>query len=40
MKTKYSIEVLDLRHQLDRITPTKIQLFHENGAHPENVRFF
>ena len=40
MKTKYSIEVLDLRHQDDLITPKKMQLFHEYGADPENARFF
>ena len=40
MKTKYSIEVIDLRHQLDHITPKKIRLFHEFGADPENARFF
>ena len=40
MKTKNSIEIIDLRHQPDHITPKKIQLFHENGADPENARFF
>ena len=29
MKTKYSIEILDLRHQPDHITLKKFQLFHE-----------
>ena len=27
MKTKYPIEVIDLRHQSNHITPKKIQLF-------------
>ena len=40
MKTKYSIELLDLRHQSDHITPKKIQLFHEYSADPEIARFF
>ena len=40
MKTKYSIETIDLRHQSDHITPQKIQLFHEYGADPENARFY
>ena len=29
MKTKSSIEIIDLIHQCDRITPKTIQLFHE-----------
>ena len=29
MKSKYPIEIIDLRHQSDHITPKKIQLFHE-----------
>ena len=40
MKTKYPIEIIDLRHQVDHITPKKIQLFLEYGADPENARFF
>ena len=40
MKTKCPIEILDLRHQADHITPKKIQLFMEYGADPENARFF
>ena len=39
-KTKYPIEIIDLRHQLDHITPKKIQLFQENGADPENAKFY
>ena len=40
MKTKYPIEVIDLRHQSDQITPKKIQLFLEYDADPENARFY
>ena len=40
MKTKYPIEIIDLRHQADHITPKKIQLFLEYGDDPENARFF
>ena len=40
MKTKYPIEIIDLRHQADHITSEKIQLFLEYGADPENARFF
>ena len=40
MKTKYPIEITDLRHQSDHITPKKTQLFLEYGADPQNARFF
>ena len=40
MKTKYPIEIIDLGHQSDHITPKKIQLFLEYGADPDNARFF
>ena len=40
MKTKDSIEIIDLKHQLDQITPKKIELFHEYSADPENDRLF
>ena len=40
MKTKYPIEVIDLRHQADHITPKKIQLFMEYKDDPENARFY
>ena len=40
MKIKYTIEVINLRHQADHITPEKIQIFLEYGADPENERFF
>ena len=40
MKTKYPIEITDLRYQSDHITPKKTQLFLEYGADPENASFF
>ena len=40
MKTKYLIEILDLRHQSDHKTPKNIQIFHENGTDPDNARLF
>ena len=40
MKTKYPIEIIDLRHQSDHVTPKKIQLFHEYGTDPDNGRLF
>ena len=40
METKYPIEIKDLRHQPDHITPKKIQLFLEYSADPDNARFF
>ena len=38
MKTKYPMEIIDLRHQLDHITPKKIQLLQKYGADPNNAR--
>ena len=40
MKTKYPIEKIDLRHQLDHITPKKTQVFQEYGADPDNAQLF
>ena len=40
MKTKYPIQVIDLRYQVDHITPKKIQLFEENRATPANSKVF
>ena len=40
IKTKYPIEIIDLRHQSEHITPKKIQLFHEYGTDPDNARLF
>ena len=36
MKTKYPIQVIDLRFQPDHITPKKIQIFEEYRADPAN----
>ena len=38
MKTKYPIEIIDLRHQPDHISPEKIQLFLEYSADLENAK--
>ena len=40
MKTKYPIEILDLGHRADLISPKKNQLFQEYSADPENANFF
>ena len=40
MKTKYPIQVIDLRFQVDHITPKKIQLFEEYRANPGNAKLF
>ena len=40
MKTKYPLEIIDLRHQPDHKTPKKIQLIHKYCADPENARLF
>ena len=40
MKTKYPIQIKDLQHQPDHITPKKIQLFQEYTADPENAKFY
>ena len=40
MKTKYPIEIVELKHQPEHITPKKIQLFLEYGSDPENARFY
>ena len=37
MKNKYPIQVIDLRYQVDHITPKKTQLFEEYRAHPANA---
>ena len=39
MKTIYPIEIIDLRHQTDHISPKKIQLFQEYNADPDNAKF-
>ena len=40
MKTKHSIGIIDLRHQLGHITSERIQLLREYGTDPDNVRLF
>ena len=40
MKTKYPIQVIDLRFQPDHITPKKIPLFEEYRANPANAKLF
>ena len=40
MKTKYPIEIIDLRHQSDHKTLIKIQLFQEYGTDPNNASLF
>ena len=40
MKTKNPIEIIHLRHQPDRITPKKIQLFQVYDANPNHARLF
>ena len=40
MKTKYPIEILDLGHQPDHITPKKVQLFLKYKADPKNAKFY
>ena len=37
MKNKYPIQVIDLRFQVDHISPKKIQLFEEFNTDPANV---
>ena len=40
MKNFYLIQVIDLRFQVDHITPKKIQLFEEFSEDPDNERLF
>ena len=40
MKMKYPLEIIDLRHQTDHISPKKIQLFQEHSADPESAKFY
>ena len=40
IKTKYPIEILGIKHQPYQITPSKIQLFQEYSADPENAKFY
>ena len=40
MKYLYPIQITDLRHQIDHLTPKKIQLFEEFSEDPANERLF
>ena len=40
MKYLYPIQITDLRHQVDHLTPKKIQLFEEFSQDPTNERLF
>ena len=40
MKTRHPIELPDLRHQHDYITPKNIQLLQECGTDADNARLF
>ena len=40
MKTKHRIEIIDLGHQPDHITPKNIQLFLDYSADPENAKLY
>ena len=40
MKYLYPIQITDLGHQVDLITPKKIQLFEEFSEDPANERLF
>ena len=40
MKYHYPIQIIDLRHQVDHLTPKKIQLFEEFSEDPANERLF
>ena len=40
MKYFYPLQITDLRHQVDHITPKKIQIFEEFLEDPANERLF
>ena len=40
MKYFYPIQITDLRHQVDHLTPKKMQLFEEFSEDPANERLF
>ena len=40
MKNFCPIQVIDLRFQVDHITPKKVQLFEEFSEDPDNERIF
>ena len=37
IKTCYSIQIMDLRIEVDHVTPTKIRLFDEYDGNPVNT---
>ena len=39
-ETKHPIGIIDLKNQLDHITPKTIQLFRKYGTDPDNARLF
>ena len=39
MKSKHPFHVIDIRHQIDHISPQKIHMFEENRNDPANARF-
>ena len=40
MKYFYPFQITDLRHQVDHLTPKKIQLFEKISEDPANERLF
>ena len=40
MKTKYPVQVIDLRYQVDHITHKRTHLFEEYRANPANAKLF
>ena len=40
MKTFYPIQVIDLRFQIDFVTPKKIRLFEEYENAPDNTNLY
>ena len=40
MKYLYPIQIIDLRYQIDHLSPKKIQLFEEFSEDPANERLF
>ena len=40
MKNFFPVQLIDLRHQVDHITPKKIQLFEDYRNDPANARIF
>ena len=40
LKSKYPIEIIDLRYQLDHKTPKIFQQFQQYGTDPDNARLF